>query len=391
MCCTDPRVEPLARALATAARVLEQVTPEQASRPTPCASYDVRALVEHLICDVEMFTAMVCPESAPQPPAPTGSDWTSAYRTAADSLLAVWSLPDALDRTIELPFGQATAHWALEQQTAGVIVHAWDLARATGQPTEFDPQLGQRVLAWGRDNIPAQLRGTEADGAPFAPPVPVHPSAALYDQLAGVFGRDPTTGDSRATSPAATATKTAFSPAHPPLAAGKKPSMSLEDMRRPTAGSRRARLTTVAGWMALTYGAVHVVVVPLRRRENLSQAWAEGWWNAFTLNEPTTLAEAERAVTFWQTLGSFGFPTLALGGHVVWSALQRRRVPGWLGGIVLAWGLPFVTALPASPGWALPVIGGLIIAGDTGGRGPEPGAGQEAGQEGGLTRAGQQR
>lgn len=42
------------------------------------------------------------------------------------------------------------------------------------------------------------------------------------------------------------------------------------------------------GLMALTYGAVHVVVVPLRRRENLSQVWAEGWWNAFTLDEPDT-------------------------------------------------------------------------------------------------------
>jgi len=155
----------------------------------------------------------------------------------------------------------------------------------------------------------------------------------------------------------------------------------MGDMGRQTTGSRRAHLTTTAGWMALTYGAVHVVVVPLRRREILSQVWAEGWWNAFTLNEPTTLAEAERAVTFWQTLGSFGFPMLALGGHVVWSAHRRRRVPGWLGGIVLAWGLPFVTALPASPGWALPVIGGLIIAGDTGGQGPEPGAGEEAGRE----------
>ncbi len=117
---------------------------------------------------------------------------------------------------------------------------------------------------------------------------------------------------------------------------------TLGDMRRQTTGSRRAHLTTVAGWAALTYGALHVVVVPLRRRENLSQVWAEG---------------------------------------VVWSAHQRRRVPGWLGGIVLAWGLPFVTALPASPGRALPVIGGLIIAGDTDGRGPEPGAGEEAGRE----------
>jgi hypothetical protein len=82
---------------------------------------------------------------------------------------------------------------------------------------------------------------------------------------------------------------------------------------------------------------------------------ADGWWNAFTLNEPTTLGEAERVLTFWQTLGSFGYPLLALGGYVVWSAHEGRRVPGWLGGIVLAWGLPFVTAMPASPGWPSPL------------------------------------
>lgn len=105
--------------------------------------------------------------------------------------------------------------------------------------------------------------------------------------------------------------------------------------------------------MALTFGAVHIVVVPLRRREDLSQVWAGGLWNAFTLDEPTTLAEAKRALTCWQTLGSFGYPMLALGGHVLWSAHRGRQVPGWLGGIVLAWGLPFVTAMPTSPGWVL--------------------------------------
>ena len=150
-------------------------------------------------------------------------------------------------------------------------------------------------------------------------------------------------------------------------------------MRRGTAARRGTHLTTVAGWMALSYGAAHVVVVPLRRRKDLSEAWADGWWNAFTLDEPTTSAEAERALTFWQTLGSFGVPMLMLGGHLVWSAHQGRRVPAWLGGMMLAWGLPFVTALPKSPGWALPVIGGLIVAGDTGGPSrPEPVASDEA-------------
>jgi hypothetical protein len=137
-------------------------------------------------------------------------------------------------------------------------------------------------------------------------------------------------------------------------------------MRRKTTASTRPDLTGLAGWIAVAFGAVHIAVVPVRRRRELSQAWTRGWWNAFTLDEPTTLAEAERVVTFWQTLGSFGWPVLAFGGYLVWSTRQGYRVPRWLGGIVLAWGLPFVTAMPASPGWVLPVIGGLIVAGDTG-------------------------
>ena len=149
-------------------------------------------------------------------------------------------------------------------------------------------------------------------------------------------------------------------------------------MRREITASRRAHPSTVpGGWRSPT--ALSTSSSSRCDDGKLSQAWADGWWNAFTLDEPTTLAEAERALTFWQTLGSFGVPMLALGGHLVWSAHHSRRVPGWRGGNVLAWGLPFVTALPASPGWALPVIGGLIVAGDTGGRRrPEPVAGEDA-------------
>lgn len=93
---------------------------------------------------------------------------------------------------------------------------------------------------------------------------------------------------------------------------------------------------------------------------------AQGWWNTATLAKPTTPAQAQRSYAFWTTFGSFGAPVLALGCHLVWSAHQGRRAPGWLGAILLAWGLPFVIVLPASPGWAIPLIGGLLLAGDHG-------------------------
>jgi hypothetical protein len=147
---------------------------------------------------------------------------------------------------------------------------------------------------------------------------------------------------------------------------------------RPSSETRRARrkkklserrhawLTKAGGWIALVFGAVHVIVAPLesRSRDVWSEAADEGWWNTFTLDESTTIAEFERSETFWVTLGSWGVPVLALGCYVVWSARQGLRVPGWIGWIMLAWSLPFVTALPASPGWLFAVSGGLIVLGD---------------------------
>jgi Family of unknown function (DUF6463) len=86
--------------------------------------------------------------------------------------------------------------------------------------------------------------------------------------------------------------------------------------------------------------------------------------NTFTLAESTTLAQFERSETFWVTIGSWGAPLLVIGCLVLWSARQGHRVPAWIGWIMLAWSLPFVTALPESPGWLIAVSGALIVLGD---------------------------
>jgi hypothetical protein len=141
--------------------------------------------------------------------------------------------------------------------------------------------------------------------------------------------------------------------------------MKLANVRAPSE-RRGARLTKIGGWITLVFGAAHVIIAPLESRRHgvLSDAADEGWWNTFTLEEPTTLAEFERSEAFWVTLGSWGVPVLALGCYVVWSVRKRQRVPGWIGWIMLAWSLPFVTALPASPGWLFAVSGALIVLGD---------------------------
>ena len=111
-------------------------------------------------------------------------DQAGAVRQAADALLAAWRSPGALDRTVRLPGGVVTATWTLGQHLTEIAMHTWDIAVATGQPTDLDPVVGTAALEWGRANIVPEMRGEHV-----GPEVPVAGDAALYDRLAAFGGR----------------------------------------------------------------------------------------------------------------------------------------------------------------------------------------------------------
>jgi uncharacterized protein (TIGR03086 family) len=185
----DP-VDQLAQALERTEAFITAIEPEQAELSTPCSAWDVRALVEHVVQDIRQFAARA---GAPDPggePA-IGDDWSGAYRRAADSLLEVWREEGALDRTIQLRMGEVPARWLVGQAVADVLVHGWDLAKATEQPTDIDPDLGRFALEWGRENLRPEFRGDESSGKSFGLEVAVPDDAPVQDRLAGVFGRDP--------------------------------------------------------------------------------------------------------------------------------------------------------------------------------------------------------
>jgi mycothiol maleylpyruvate isomerase-like protein len=82
--------EPLAhlsQVLDLAQSLIERARPEQAGLPTPCRSWDVQALVAHLVNDTGQFTAAAT-RGRPDwdTPAPEiGGDWANAFRTARPS------------------------------------------------------------------------------------------------------------------------------------------------------------------------------------------------------------------------------------------------------------------------------------------------------------------
>jgi uncharacterized protein (TIGR03086 family) len=190
---TDDPVSLLARALDQTATVLAGVEPRQADLPTPCRSWTVRQLVDHIVFDLRQFRTMATGGTADwsRPTPPAGADPLAAYRTGADELLAAWRAAGDLTGSTRLPgLGEVPARFPVDQQVAEFAVHAWDLARATGQRVDLDPQIADVALAWMRTALAPQFRGTEEEGRSFGPEMPVPDDAPAYDRLAAFAGRD---------------------------------------------------------------------------------------------------------------------------------------------------------------------------------------------------------
>ena len=188
----DPLVY-LAEVLDLAESLIEGVRPEQAGLPTPCQSWDVRALVAHLIHDTGQFTAAAA-GGRPDWQAPVaGDDWASAFRAGAAELQAAWEGAGDLGQEIELRIGRVPKSFVASQQIAEFAVHSWDLATATGQRVTFPAEACEAALAWAGTVLRPEFRGDEASGRAFGPEVQVSDDAPAADRLAAFFGRHPRT------------------------------------------------------------------------------------------------------------------------------------------------------------------------------------------------------
>ncbi len=96
----------------------------------------------------------------------------------------MFAAPEGLERVFELPIGPVPGRAFIRIRTSDALVHAWDLARATGQPTDLDPELATRMLAASRQHMTGDLRGRF-----FGEPQPCDEGRPPADQLAAFLGR----------------------------------------------------------------------------------------------------------------------------------------------------------------------------------------------------------
>lgn len=187
---TDPRPQ-LAAALNQLERQIVATEPGDLGRPTPCAAYDVRLLLAHLVAVLRKLTVVAHGGDTTRVADPADDltgDLTEAFRRARADLERVWAPDSGLDASYTLPWGAMTGRQLLDAYAHEFTVHAWDLVRATGRDGDLDNGLAEAALDWFAANITAEDRG---EGGPFAEPVAVSDDADPYTRLAAYVGRSP--------------------------------------------------------------------------------------------------------------------------------------------------------------------------------------------------------
>jgi uncharacterized protein (TIGR03086 family) len=178
---------------AVLARLAEGVTDEQLADPTPCPEYAVRNLLGHLVGLTVAFrdagrkdlgdTTDTSPDSVLPD---IGPGWREELPKVLAELAEAWRDPAAwtgMTRAggVDLP-GEIAGLVATDE----LVIHGWDLARATGQEYTPDPAALQTC----HDFLAAAVDDPDR-GEIFGPVVPVGPDAPLLDRAVGLSGRDP--------------------------------------------------------------------------------------------------------------------------------------------------------------------------------------------------------
>jgi uncharacterized protein (TIGR03086 family) len=117
-----------------------------------------------------------------------GDDPAGAYRQSGETLVEAFSRPGVLESTLTVPAGTVPGAVALHLRLTEILVHGWDLARATGQDVaDLPADLAEQELEFSRN----QLEKLPPGRRPFDPPQPVSDDAPAVDRLAALLGRTP--------------------------------------------------------------------------------------------------------------------------------------------------------------------------------------------------------
>jgi uncharacterized protein (TIGR03086 family) len=178
------------------ADLIEGVPDNVLGGPTPCSEYALGDLLDHISGFALAFTAAAKKDTggmtsgrASGDASRLGDDWRTRIPRDLALLAEAWRDPAAWTGMtwaggIDLP-GELAGIIALDE----LVIHGWDVARASGQ--DFD---GDRESLEAVHRLVNQFSGAGQEAARegmFGPEVPVPDDAPLLDRIIGLTGRDP--------------------------------------------------------------------------------------------------------------------------------------------------------------------------------------------------------
>lgn len=178
------------RTVAEWRRVVEGVGADQWQQLTPCTEWSVRDLVNHVVGE-DLWTAPLVQGSTIEDVGDRfdgdllGDDPVARARAAADEAIA--AVAERLPRggTVRLSYGEEQLDEYVYQLATDHLVHAWDLAVATGTDASLDPELVDAIAGWYADRE-EMYRSVGAVGARGP-----ETGSDAQSRLIAAFGRDP--------------------------------------------------------------------------------------------------------------------------------------------------------------------------------------------------------
>jgi uncharacterized protein (TIGR03086 family) len=161
--------------------VVRAIREDQLTARTPCAEYDVRGLIDHMLHWGPSLAR------AGRPTDGTAQTGGSPLERQIEEVVAAWSVPAAWQGVTSMGGPHEMPARMIGAMAAGeIVVHGWDLARATGQEVAWDETL----LEFLYDEV-AKTAELGREMQAYAAEVPVPRTAPVLDRMLGLTGRDP--------------------------------------------------------------------------------------------------------------------------------------------------------------------------------------------------------
>ncbi len=168
---------------------LRRVGPADWGRPTPCAGWDIRALVNHIVGGNVRYVILLDGGSAEATNRTRdmdhlGTDAVTAFATTAAELETAFNRPGALSRIVDHRFGERTGAQLLALRVLDMTVYAWDLMQSLGVDDPLDPTAIDFALAHAEEVERLRVHGVFA-----TPRMPLAADASPQEQLLHLTGR----------------------------------------------------------------------------------------------------------------------------------------------------------------------------------------------------------